>query len=99
MAQNAKNFDVLVRPVITEKATAHSAENKVVFVVNPKASKLEIKQAIEDVFAVKVESINTIKTKGKTKRFKGMTGKRSGVKKAIIKLAAGQTIDFSTGVK
>ncbi|HCR86193.1 MAG TPA: 50S ribosomal protein L23 [Alphaproteobacteria bacterium] len=99
MAQNAKNFDVLVAPVITEKATNHSADNKVVFEVKSCASKLEIKQAVEDVFAVKVEAVNTIKTKGKTKRFRGYAGVRSGVKKAIIKLAAGQTIDFSTAIK
>lgn len=99
MAQNAKNFDILVRPVITEKATSHSAENKIVFIVNGKANKDQIKQAVEDVFAVKVEAVNTINTKGKQKLFRGRPGVRSDLKKAIIQLAEGQTIDFSTGVK
>ncbi|MBI1274579.1 50S ribosomal protein L23 [bacterium] len=93
-----KAYDIVRRPVITEKSTVLSAENKVVFEVSIDASKPEIKKAVEELFKVKVESVNTIRTQGKTKRFRGRLGKRSDRKKAIITLQEGQTIDMAVGV-
>jgi len=84
--------------VITEKATLLSEQNKVVFRVSADASKDEIAAAVEELFKVKVTKVNTMVTKGKTKRFRGIIGRRSDVKKAIVTLAEGQSIDITTGL-
>jgi large subunit ribosomal protein L23 len=93
-----KHFDTIIAPIITEKATLLSEHNKVVFRVPLSATKIEIKAAIEKLFEVKVTAINTIRQKGKTKRFRGIKGRRSDVKKAIVTLAEGQSIDVTTGL-
>ena len=103
MSQSAKNldprhYDVIVAPVITEKATMLSEHNKVVFKVAKTATKPQIKQAVEKLFDVKVESVNTLVRKGKVKRFRGNIGRQSDVKKAIVTLADGQSIDVATGL-
>jgi len=91
-------YDIVRSPVITEKASLGSEFNKVTFRVPLDASKPEIKAAIEQVFKVQVTAVNTLRQLGKTKRFRGVLGKRSDVKKAIVTLAAGHTIDVTTGV-
>ena len=91
-------YDIVRSPVITEKATLGSEHNQVTFRVPLDANKVEIKQAIEIVFNVKVKAVNTLRQLGKTKRFKGYNGKRSDFKKAIVSLAEGQSIDVTTGV-
>jgi large subunit ribosomal protein L23 len=93
-----RHYDVIVSPVITEKATALSEHNKVVFKVRKDATKPQIKEAVEKLFDVKVMSVNTVLTKGKKKVFRGRLGQRSDVKKAIVTLEAGQTIDVTTGL-
>jgi large subunit ribosomal protein L23 len=93
-----KHYDVIRGPVITEKSTAHSEQNKVVFNVDNKATKPEIKAAVETLFKVKVTAVNTIVRKGKEKRFRGVKGRTSDVKKAIVTLAEGQSIDVTTGL-
>jgi large subunit ribosomal protein L23 len=98
MAATARHFDVILSPHITEKATVLSDQNKVVFKVAADASKDEIASAVEELFKVTVTKVNTIVTKGKTKRFRGILGKRSDVKKAIVTLADGQSIDVTTGL-
>jgi large subunit ribosomal protein L23 len=91
-------YDVIIAPVITEKATAVSESNQVVFKVRRDATKPEIKAAIEQLFGVKVLAVNTILRKGKTKTFRGVKGKQQGVKKAIVRLAEGDTIDVTTRI-
>ena len=91
-------YDIVRRPVITEKATRGSEHNQVTFKVALDASKPEIKLAVEALFDVKVTSINTLRVKGKEKRFKGRLGRRSDYKKAIVTLNEGQHIDVTTGV-
>ena len=103
MSQSAKNldprhYDVIVAPVITEKATMLSEHNKVVFKVAKTATKPQIKAAIEKLFDVKVKSVNTIVTEGKVKMFRGRPGKRSDVKKAVVTLEEGHSIDVTTGL-
>jgi large subunit ribosomal protein L23 len=93
-----RHYDVIVSPVITEKSTLLSEANQVVFKVAPKATKPEIKAAVEALFGVKVTGVNTLVRKGKIKRFKGTKGRQSDVKKAIVTLAEGQSIDVSTGL-
>lgn len=88
-------FDIIRAPVITEKATALSENNRVVFRVALEASKPEIKVAVETLFNVKVLSVNTLVQKGKSKMFKGRPGRRSDTKKAYVKLADGQSIDLT----
>ena len=95
---DTRHYDVIVSPVITEKATMASEENKVVFKVRKDATKPQIKAAVERLFDVKVESVNTLVRKGKTKIFRGTRGTQSDVKKAIVTLQEGQTIDISTGL-
>jgi large subunit ribosomal protein L23 len=95
---DVKHYDTIIAPIITEKATILSDQNKIVFKVPVTATKKDVKAAIEALFKVKVVSVNTILVKGKTKRFKGVAGKRSDVKKAIVTLAAGQSIDVTTGL-
>jgi large subunit ribosomal protein L23 len=84
--------------VITEKATNLSEQNKVVFRVKGDATKPQIKEAVEELFDVKVRSVNTLVTKGKVKMFRGIRGQRSDVKKAVVTLEEGQTIDVTTGL-
>jgi large subunit ribosomal protein L23 len=91
-------YDIVRSPVITEKATLGSEHNQVTFRVPLDASKPEIKAAIETVFNVKVKAVNTLRQLGKTKRFKGFVGKRNDVKKAVVSLAEGHSIDVTTGV-
>ena len=98
-AINPKLYDVILSPVITEKATMASEFNKVLFKIHPDADKKIVKEAVEALFGVTVEKVNTINVLGKTKRFKGRPGKRSDTKKAIVTLAAGQSIDIAAGVK
>ena len=94
----ARHYDTILAPVITEKATVLSEQNKVVFRVAADSTKDEIAAAVEELFMVKVTKVNTIVTKGKTKRFRGIMGRRSDVKKAIVTLAEGQSIDITTGL-
>ncbi len=98
MSMDPRHYDVIVSPVITEKATALSEHNKVVFRVAPDATKPQIKAAVEKLFDVKVKSVNTLNVKGKTKTFRGVKGRRSDVKKAVVTLEEGQTIDVTTGL-
>ena len=93
-----KHYDIVVKPVITEKSTLVSEFNQVVFKVAKDSSKPEIKAAVEALFRVRVEAVNTLIQKGKTKRFKGAKYFRSDEKKAIVRLAAGDSIDVTTGV-
>ena len=98
MAATARHYDVILSPVITEKATLLSEQNAVVFKVANDATKPQIKAAVEALFSVSVTGVNTITQKGKTKRFRGIKGRRSDVKKAIVTLAEGQSIDITTGL-
>jgi large subunit ribosomal protein L23 len=98
MTPDPRHYDVIVSPVITEKATNMSEHNKVVFRVNPDATKPQIKEAVERLFDVKVKSVNTLVTKGKVKVFRGRRGQRSDVKKAVVTLEEGQSIDVTTGL-
>ena len=98
MSTDPRHYDVILGPVITEKATALAETNTVVFKVRMDATKPQIKEAVEKLFDVKVKSVNTLVTKGKVKMFRGTRGRRSDVKKAIVTLAEGQTIDVTTGL-
>jgi large subunit ribosomal protein L23 len=98
MSLDPRHYDVIVSPVITEKATTLSEHNKVVFKVKSDATKPQIKAAVEKLFDVKVKSVNTLVTKGKVKMFRGTRGQRSDVKKAVVTLEEGQTIDVTTGL-
>ncbi len=91
-------YDVILSPLITEKATMASEYNQVAFMVPLDSNKPSIKSAIETLFKVKVKSVNTLRVKGKTKRFRGRLGKRSDWKKAIVTLEEGHTIDVTTGL-
>ena len=97
ISQN-KAYQVILNPLVTEKSTQQSEFNKMVFSVPLNATKLEVKSSIEKIFSVKVKAVNTILLKGKVKRFKGVLGRRSNTKKAIVTLAPGNTIDLSAGV-
>ena len=98
MAATARHYDVILAPHITEKATVLSELNKVVFRVAHDATKDEITSAVEELFKVNVLKVNTVVTKGKVKRFRGIMGRRGDVKKAIVTLAEGQSIDVTTGL-
>jgi len=98
-APDARHYDIVLAPHITEKSTMLSEANAVVFRVAPKATKPEIKAAVEALFGVSVVGVNTIVSKGKTKRWKGKAYQRSDVKKAIVRLAEGQSIDITEGVR
>ena len=98
MSAKAEHYDVIRKPVITEKATLASEANAVVFEVAPDANKPQIKEAVEALFGVKVKAVNTTITKGKVKRFRGKIGKRRDVKKAYVTLEDGNTIDVATGL-
>ena len=97
-APDTRHYDIVLAPHITEKSTMLSEHNSVVFKVAPSASKPEIKAAIEALFGVTVTGVNTIVTKGKTKRWKGQPYRRSDSKKAIVTLAEGQSIDITSGI-
>jgi len=98
MTATARHYDTILAPVITEKATYLSEQNKVVFRVADDATKDEIAAAVEALFKVTVTKVNTLNVKGKTKRFRGRIGRRNDVKKAIVTLAEGQSIDITTGL-
>jgi large subunit ribosomal protein L23 len=93
-----KHYDTILAPVITEKTTVLSEHNKVVFKVAMASTKEEIADAVEALFKVQVTKVNTILVQGKTKRFRGVLGKRNDFKKAIVTLAEGQSIDITTGL-
>lgn len=91
-------YDVILSPVITEKSSEASESNQVVFRVRLDATKPQIKDAVEKLFGVKVLAVNTLTRKGKTKRFRGIEGRQKNVKKAVVKLAEGESIDVTTGI-
>jgi len=93
-----KSYKIILKPIVTEKATKLSEFNKVVFEVASTTNKIDIKSAVEKLFSVKVKAVNIINIKGKVKRFKGVLGKRKDSKKAVITLEEGNTIDISAGV-
>jgi large subunit ribosomal protein L23 len=98
MSTKAEQYDVIRKPIITEKATMASENGAVVFEVAIDSNKPQIKDAVEALFGVKVKAVNTTITKGKAKRFRGHLGKRKDVKKAYVTLEEGNTIDVSTGL-
>ena len=98
MSAEAKHYDVIRKPLITEKATMASEYGAVVFEVAMSANKPTIKEAVESLFGVKVKAVNTMITKGKTMRFRGQPGRRKDVKKAYVTLEEGNTIDVTTGL-
>lgn len=93
-----RHYDTLIAPVITEKSTLLSEDNKVVFRVPLDATKKDIAEAVEELFKVKVKAVNTLVQKGKTKRFRGIKGRRDDVKKAVVTLEEGHSIDVTTGL-
>ncbi|MGJ8582509.1 MAG: 50S ribosomal protein L23 [Marinosulfonomonas sp.] len=98
MSTKSDQYDVIRKPIITEKATMASESGAVVFEVAIDANKPQIKEAVENLFGVKVKAVNTTITKGKVKRFRGQPGRRKDVKKAYVTLEEGNTIDVSTGL-
>jgi large subunit ribosomal protein L23 len=98
MSAKPQHYDLIKKPVITEKATLAQENNAFVFQVSMDATKPQIKEAIENIFSVKVKAVNTTITKGKAKKFRGRAGERSDKKKAYVTLEAGNTIDVSTGL-
>ena len=98
MSAKAEHYDVIRKPIITEKATMASENGAVVFEVAIDSNKPQIKQAVEELFGVKVKAVNTTITKGKNKRFSGRPGTRKDVKKAYVTLEEGNTIDVATGL-
>ena len=98
MSAKAEHYDVIRKPVITEKSTMASEAGAVVFEVAINANKPQIKEAVESLFGVKVKAVNTTITKGKAKRFRGQPGRRNDVKKAYVTLEEGNTIDVTTGL-
>ena len=93
-----RHYDVITSPVITEKTTMVSEQNQIVFNVAKTATKPEIKAAVEALFGVKVKSVNTLVRKGKVKRFRGTVGRQSDVKKAVVTLVDGESVDVTTGL-
>ena len=98
MSAKPEHYDLIKKPIITEKATMASENGAVVFQVAMDATKPAIKEAVEAVFGVKVKAVNTVVTKGKTKKFRGRPGERSDKKKAYVTLEEGNTIDVATGL-
>ena len=96
--RDVEAYDVILMPVITEKATIASEHNQVIFKVRREATKPQIKEAVEKLFGVKVKAVNTLNRKGKVKRFKGKLGTQKDIKKAIVTLEEGQSIDVTTGL-
>jgi large subunit ribosomal protein L23 len=93
-----RHYDVILSPIITEKATAASERNQVMFRVPRTATKPQIKEAVEKLFDVKVKSVNTLRRKGKWRTFRGRYGRTSDTKRAVVTLEEGQTIDVTTGL-
>jgi len=91
-------YEIIKAPVLTEKSNAASEQNKVTFNVTLDATKFEVQRAVEEIFKVKVTAVNTLRIKGKKKRFKGIVGQRSEQKRAIVTLAAGNSIDIASGL-
>ena len=98
MSAKAEHYDVIRKPIITEKATRASENGAIVFEVAMDSTKPVIKEAVEALFGVKVKAVNTTITKGKAKKFRGQMGRRKDVKKAYVTLEEGNTIDVSTGL-
>ena len=98
MSAKPEHYDVIRKPIITEKSTMASENGAVVFEVSIDATKPQVKEAVEALFDVKVKAVNTSITKGKVKRFRGQIGRRNDVKKAYVTLEEGNTIDVSTGL-
>ena len=98
MSTDPRLYDVIIAPVVTEKATMASEHGKVIFKVRGDATKPAIKEAVEKLFNVKVEKVNTLLRKGKIKHFRGRSGLQSDLKNATVTLAAGQSIDVTTGL-
>ena len=98
MSAKPEHYDVIRKPIITEKSTMASENSAVVFEVSIDATKPQVKEAVEALFDVKVKAVNTTITKGKVKRFRGQIGRRNDVKKAYVTLEEGNTIDVSTGL-
>ncbi len=98
MSAKTEHYDVIRKPIITEKSTMASENGAIVFEVSIDANKPQIKEAVEGLFGVKVKAVNTTITKGKVKRFRGQLGKRKDVKKAYVTLEEGNTIDVTTGL-
>ena len=98
MSAKAEHYDVIRKPIITEKATMASENGAIVFEVAIESNKPQIKEAVEALFGVKVKAVNTTITKGKSKRFRGTMGRRADVKKAYVTLEEGNTIDVTTGL-
>ncbi|MEC9435026.1 MAG: 50S ribosomal protein L23 [Pseudomonadota bacterium] len=98
MSVKPELYDIIRKPIITEKATMASEQNAVVFEVSMDTTKPKIKEAVETLFGVKVKAVNTTVTKGKVKKFKGKPGRRKDVKKAYVTLQDGNTIDVTTGL-
>ncbi len=98
MSGEMLHYDRLRRPIVTEKSVGLGALNKYVFAVDLRASKQDVKRAVEAIFSVEVARVNTLITKGKSRRFRGVKGRRTDVKKAVVTLKSGFTIDMSTGL-
>ena len=98
MNKDARHYDTIVAPVITEKATIASENNQVVFKVARNATKPQIKAAVEQLFDVKVTAVNTLLRKGKAKAFRGVRGRQQDMKKAVVTLADGYRIDVTSGL-
>jgi large subunit ribosomal protein L23 len=98
MSKDTRHYDLIVAPVITEKATIASESNQFVFKVRQEATKPQIKAAVEKLFDVKVTAVNTLVRKGKAKVFRGVRGRQQDVKKAVVTLADGHRIDVTSGV-
>lgn len=97
MAQE-QHYNTLIRPIITEKSTLMAEDNKVLFEVPVTATKPQIKAAVEALFKVKVDAVNTLRQKGKVKRFRGQMGRRKDIKKAMVTIAQGDSVDVTTGL-
>ena len=95
---NIKNYNIIVKPIVTEKSSLGSEYNQVTFQVDSSSTKKDIKNAVENIFKVKVKKVNTSNVKGKLKSFRGTLGRRSNYKKAFVTLEEGQTIDINAGV-
>ena len=95
----ARHYDVIVQPLVTEKTTRIAEQNKVVFKIAPSATKKDVKAAVESIFGVKVTKVNTINIDGKAKKFRGRDGYRNDMRKAIVTLAAGESIDLAAGAR
>ena len=96
-AVEARLYDVILRPLVTEKTTRGAEHNKVVFEISRDANKKDVKDAVEAIFGVEVTKVNTLNVEGKEKRFRGRVGQRQDYRKAVVTLAAGQNIDVAAG--